>query len=81
MIADFFTKLLQGNLFKKFRDIVLRYKHISEEDDETDRELNFTQECVRNKGSDLTVIIKGGEINTPLYDGSNKKTKKDCIME
>ena len=30
MIADFFTKLLQGALFQKFRDIVLGYKHISE---------------------------------------------------
>ena len=29
MIADFFTKPLQGALFKKFRDIVLGYKHIS----------------------------------------------------
>ena len=29
MIADFFTKPLQGDLFKKFRDIVIWYKHIS----------------------------------------------------
>ena len=29
MIAGFFTKLLQGALFRKFRDIVLGYKHIS----------------------------------------------------
>ena len=29
MIADFFTKPLQGYLFKKFREIVLGYKHIS----------------------------------------------------
>lgn len=29
MIADFFTKPLQGNLFRKFRDLVLGYKHIS----------------------------------------------------
>ena len=28
MIADFFTKPLQGNLFRKFRDLVLGYKHI-----------------------------------------------------
>ena len=27
-IADFFTKPLQGSLFRKFRDIVLGYKHI-----------------------------------------------------
>ena len=29
MISDFFTKLLQRSLFKKFREIVLGYKHIS----------------------------------------------------
>ena len=29
MIADFFTKALQGSLFGKFRDIVLGYKHIA----------------------------------------------------
>ena len=29
MLADFFTKPLQGSLFRKFRDVVLGYKHIS----------------------------------------------------
>ena len=29
MIADFFTKPLQGALFKKLRDVVLGYKHIT----------------------------------------------------
>ena len=28
MIADFFTKPLQGSLFKKMRDVVLGYKHV-----------------------------------------------------
>ena len=28
MLADFFTKPLQGTLFKKFRDVVLGYVHI-----------------------------------------------------
>ncbi|CAJ1957919.1 unnamed protein product [Cylindrotheca closterium] len=28
MFADFFTKPLQGNLFRKLRDVVLGYKHI-----------------------------------------------------
>ena len=30
MIADFFTKPLQGNLFRKLRDVVLGYKHVNE---------------------------------------------------
>jgi hypothetical protein len=29
MLADFFTKPLQGSLFKKFRDVLMGYKHIS----------------------------------------------------
>jgi hypothetical protein len=28
MLADFFTKPLQGNLFQKFREVILGYKHI-----------------------------------------------------
>ena len=28
MLADFFTKPLQGNLFRKFRDVILGYKHV-----------------------------------------------------
>jgi hypothetical protein len=29
MLADFFTKPLQGNLFRRFRDVILGYKHIN----------------------------------------------------
>ena len=29
MVADFFTKPLQGSLFKKLRDVVLGYSHVS----------------------------------------------------
>jgi hypothetical protein len=29
MLADFLTKPLQGSLFRKFRDVLLGYKHIS----------------------------------------------------
>ena len=29
MVADFFTKPLQGSSFQKMRDIILGYKHIS----------------------------------------------------
>ena len=28
MLADFFTKPLQGGLFRKFRDVILGYQHI-----------------------------------------------------
>ena len=33
MIADYFTKPLQGQLFRKFRDVILGYIHISELDE------------------------------------------------
>ena len=29
MLVDYFTKQLQGHLFKKFRDVIMGYKHIS----------------------------------------------------
>jgi hypothetical protein len=28
MLADFFTKPLQGNLFRKFREVIMGHKHI-----------------------------------------------------
>jgi hypothetical protein len=28
MLADYFTKPLEGALFRKFRDVILRYKHV-----------------------------------------------------
>ena len=30
MLADYFSKLLQGSLFKKYRDIIMGYIHIDE---------------------------------------------------
>jgi hypothetical protein len=29
MLADFFTKPLQGNLFRKFREVIMGHKHIN----------------------------------------------------
>jgi hypothetical protein len=45
MLADFFTKPLQGSLFRKFRDIVLGYKHIDTL--HIDEEESSSQERVR----------------------------------
>jgi hypothetical protein len=28
MLADFFTKPLQGTLFRKFRNVILGYEHV-----------------------------------------------------
>ena len=46
MIADFFTKPLQGSLFRKFRDVVLGYKHISSLYHDITREKPLCQERV-----------------------------------
>jgi hypothetical protein len=54
MIADFFTKPLQGALFRKFRDIVLGYKHISTLNE--DEEDSSSQERVRKGVSGETIL-------------------------
>ena len=46
MIADFFTKPLQGALFQKFRDIIMGYKHIDTIHDVTEE--TSAQERVGN---------------------------------
>ena len=60
MLADFFTKPLQGSLFRKFRDVMLGYSHLS-----TLRvpELQLPEERVdvhlqseRNPGSENSVL-------------------------
>ena len=30
MLADYFTKPLQGNLFRRFRDVIMGHKHIND---------------------------------------------------
>ena len=39
MLADFFTKPLQGALFKKFRDVIMGWKHINTLHHPTERDL------------------------------------------
>ena len=49
MIADFFTKPLQGNLFRKLRDVILGYVHIDELNKFVTSEEALSQERVREK--------------------------------
>jgi hypothetical protein len=73
MIADFFTKPLQGNLFRKLRDLVLGYKHISEANDMfQNSEKSPLQECIENnittgniKGDVGGDEVKSLNINVP----------------
>eukprot|EP00557_Chaetoceros_sp_GSL56_P007202 CAMPEP_0176488928 /NCGR_PEP_ID=MMETSP0200_2-20121128/6990_1 /TAXON_ID=947934 /ORGANISM="Chaetoceros sp., Strain GSL56" /LENGTH=113 /DNA_ID=CAMNT_0017885983 /DNA_START=11 /DNA_END=349 /DNA_ORIENTATION=- len=52
MIADFFTKPLQGSLFRKFRDVIQGYHHMDTIFSKTEDSLS--QECVGRKISDVS---------------------------
>ena len=58
MHADFYTKPLQGNLFRKFRDVIMVLQHIST----LKRKFTLTdQEHVRNNG--IAVIHNTGTMD------------------
>jgi len=61
--SGFFTKPLQGKLFRKFRDIILGYKHIRELDNE-DEEIT-SEERVRSN-MELTTVKTS--VNGPSCD-------------
>ena len=69
MLADFFTKPLQGNLFRKFRDVVLGYNHISSLDD-TEEE-SSSQERVGSS------ILKGNYVRSD--DGPSAVSWSDVV--
>ena len=73
MIADFFTKPLQGLLFRKFRDVVLGYIHISKlKDEPAKRDLNTNQEFV---GCNLLTETKENVKNDKRgFESENVKT-------
>ena len=73
MIADFFMKPLQGALFRKFRDIVLRYKHISTLNE--DNEDSSSQERVRKGVSGETVKRSDDGPSVVSYAGVVKGTQ------
>ena len=48
ILADFYTQLLQGSVFHKFRDLTMGLRHRSS----LKRETNIAdQECVENNGT------------------------------
>jgi hypothetical protein len=67
MLADFFTKPLQGSLFRKFRDIVMGYKHIDSLK-HVDEELPLQERVGRN--------VHGEEFNSSGNYPSSEKKKK-----
>jgi hypothetical protein len=81
MIADFFTKPLQGNLFRKFRDLVLGYKHISEiEDDLSKSGESSPQECIGSNDSERIVLGgRGGDKSHPQNNIPLKVSWADIV--
>ena len=56
MIADFFTKLLQGNLFRKFRDVILGYVHIRtlfHDDEQSSSQERVSKESMEGHSEEL----------------------------
>lgn len=77
MLADFFTKPLQGNLFRKFRDVVLGYVHI---DTLTQTPQVSVEERVEDQAktdevrmSTVDVIAKGDKVQTRNNMNHEKK--------
>ena len=78
MLADFFTKPLQGSLFRKFRDVILGYKHISELENES--ETIKSPACQERVGkSDSYKTVTGDEENSSLASGSARVTWADIV--
>ena len=77
MIADFFTKPLQGRLFKHFRDVVMGYKHINDlQDFQFKSDQDSSQERVRNNVLTENVIsdVLTENIKLPVED----EPKSNC---
>jgi hypothetical protein len=74
MIADFFTKPLQGALFRKFRDVVLGHKHISTLSDQT--ECSSSQERVGQNISDEMIGGDDGDTSDGIPNDSEGIIKK-----
>ena len=59
MIADFFTKPLQGAVFLRFRDVIMGYKHVDSLEVFRERR-NSPQERVGNGISEVDSSESGG---------------------
>jgi hypothetical protein len=80
MIADFFTKPLQGSLFRKFRTFLLNTRSVncSPTNDTLDRTAK-TQECVGTSSSsdDDIKIVSGSFTDGEIIEGVASPSKKE----
>ena len=63
MLADFFTKPLQGALFRKFRDVILGYKNVNSLDLAPRPELEERVGDMRSSGSGTDGPVPGSAVN------------------
>ena len=79
MVADFFTKPIQGNLFQEFRDIIMGYEHIySIHKESPDNEDLSCQERVGKEKGYKTV--SGNDGNPSLeYQEKSSMTWADVV--
>ena len=81
MVADFFTKPLLGSLFRKFRDVILGYKHISSLDEVDGNKLS--EERVKNKEESANgnlAIIDNGQ-TAKLFNHQLKTTERTAVVD
>ena len=76
MIADFFTKPLQGNLFRKLRDVILGYNHISDLEKFEKCEEASSQERVSSKNNANNDDVTDGNGNI----GNGSKSGDDTSL-
>ena len=69
MLADFYTKAVQGSLFNRFRDVLMGYKDISHLKLPID--LKF-KECVGNSSN---IPVNSRKINKIAYEENNNQSK------
>ena len=73
MIADFFTKPLQGTLFRKLRDVVMGYKHIDSLHESNGE--SSAKERVRNETKTKKEMVMAAN-NSPSVVKVKKDSKK-----
>ena len=81
MVADFFTKPLLGSLFRKFRDVILGYKHISSLDEVDGNKLS--EERVKNEEESANgnlAIIDNGQ-TAKLFNHQLKTTERTAVVD
>jgi hypothetical protein len=75
MMADFFTKPLQGNLFRKFRDVIMGHKHIDSLKDPA--EYPSSQERVRENISEDGHLGADGNTSAETNDNMGGKNENN----